>query len=255
MGKRRKKNHGEDGEAELWLVSYADMMTLLCCFFILMMAFAHYDPIGFTKKVEEVSKHFNKDKYKSSENNLRFLQEELVKHPEIKKKTKVTIHDGALFISFSGSVLFESGSVELSDNVIPVLDSMIDIFKTKDPNLRIIVEGHTDNQIMDPTGPFRSNWALSGARASSVINRFEKYGFLPSFMKVVAYGDTKPLVPNKDKHGKPILKNMEMNRRVIIKVIEPIQPVDKDVRVKLGLGVYFDDELSGSMDAEDREFK
>ena len=37
----------EGDESEAWLVSYADMMTLIACFFILMMAFANFDPIGF----------------------------------------------------------------------------------------------------------------------------------------------------------------------------------------------------------------
>lgn len=49
----------EEEGGEGWLVSYADLMTLIACFFILMMAFANYDPVGFNKKAKEISKHFN----------------------------------------------------------------------------------------------------------------------------------------------------------------------------------------------------
>ena len=76
-----EEHGGGGGEEEVWLISYADMMTLIACFFILMMAFANYDPAGFNKKAIELSKSFNKDKYKSSEIKMKELMEELVKHP------------------------------------------------------------------------------------------------------------------------------------------------------------------------------
>lgn len=78
----------DEGGGDDWLVSYADMMTLIACFFILMMAFANYDPAGFNKKAIELSKSFNKDKYKSSELKMKELMEEVSKHPEITKKLK-----------------------------------------------------------------------------------------------------------------------------------------------------------------------
>ncbi len=232
----------EDGDSELWLVSYADMMTLLACFFILMMAFANFDPVGFQEKTKEISKHFNKDKYKSSETKLTRLQEEVARHPELKKMSKVSIKNGQLVISFSGSALFDSGTFQIKQKVVPVIDSMIDIVKTQNPNYRIVVEGHTDNTPTQGKGVFSSNWTLSGARASSVIERFEYFGFPPKDLKVLGLGSSKPLVPNEDANGVAIPENQNMNRRVIIKVLEPIDGIKK---VKLGLGVYFDDTSAG----------
>jgi flagellar motor protein MotB len=78
----------EDEEEGAWLVSYADFMTCLACFFILMVAFANYDPVAFQQKTEEVAKSVSKDKYKSSKTKLDFLNEEIAKHPVLNEMYK-----------------------------------------------------------------------------------------------------------------------------------------------------------------------
>lgn len=237
MAKRPKLKIEEEADDEgSWLLSYADMMTLIACFFILMMAFANFDPVGFTKKTKIISKHFNKDKYKNSETKMKILSEEIAKHPEIETKSKITVHDSEIVISFSGTVLFESGGYELNNQATVAVDTLIDIIKTFDPGFNILVEGHSDNQKHEGSG-LRSSWAIAGARAASVVERFEYFGFDPKKLKAISWGDSKPLLPNVDKEGNPIAENIKMNRRVIIKVIEPLS---KDSDYKLGLGVYFD---------------
>lgn len=230
------EDSSDDGDG--WLVSYADMMTLIACFFILMMAFANFDPVGFQEKTKELAKHFNKDKYKNSMTKMIELTEEIAKHPELEQNTKVTVHDTNVVISFSGTVLFEGGGYLLNKNSTLAVDTLIDIIKTLDPNFQIIVEGHTDNRpISNQEGNFRSNWSLAGARAASVVERFEYFGFNPGNLKAVSWGDTKPLLPNEDSAGNPLEDNIKMNRRVVIKVI---QPLDNKRKYKIGLGVYFD---------------
>lgn len=241
MGAKKSKldsgTDGGEGGGAGWLLSYADMMTLIACFFILMMAFANYDPTGFTKKTIEVSKHFNKDKYKNSETKMKQLQEEIAKHPELKKMTKTSIVDNRLAITFSGSALFDRGQYDLNENTRFILDALIDLIKVKDSNYRVLVEGHTDNQPLEKKSPFTSNWALSGARAASVVQRFEYFGFDPLNLVAIGLADTKPIVPNEDERGEPIPENLKLNRRVIIKVLEPL---DKSKLVRLGLGAYFE---------------
>ena len=222
--------------ASTWLLSYADMMTLIACFFILMMAFANYDPIGFTKKTIEVSKHFNKDKYKSSETKLKILQEEIAKHPELKKKFKVSIKDDQLHIKVSGSTLFKKDQFQLNEKSRLKIDALIDLIKNKNPNYKIITEGHTDNILPSNTSPFSNNWGLSSARASSIIERFEYFGFDPLHLAPIGLSDTQPVLPNEDDDGIPIRENQRINNRVIIKVL---QNLDETRKVKMGLGVYF----------------
>jgi chemotaxis protein MotB len=220
-----------------WLISYADMMTLIACFFILMMAFANYDPVGFTKKTIEISKHFNKDKYKSSDTKMKMLQEEVARHPELKNKLKVSVKDQELKITFSGSTLFNRNEYELKEESRVIIDTLIDLIKIRDPNYKIITEGHTDNLPLAKDSIFSSNWGLSGARAASVIQRFEYFGFNPHSLVSIGLSDTHPLTPNEDQAGNPILENIKVNNRVVIKVIEELEPKRK---IKMGLGVYFD---------------
>ena len=237
MGRRKKvkMEEFEDDEGS-WLLSYADMMTLIACFFILLMAFANFDPVGFTKKTKVISQHFNKDKFKNSETKMKILSEEIAKHPEIETKSKITVHDSEIVISFSGTVLFGAGGYKLNNQATVAVDTLIDIIKTFDPGFNILVEGHSDNQKNEESS-LTSSWAVAGARAASVVERFEYFGFDPKKLKAISWGDSKPLLPNADKEGNPIPQNIKMNRRVIIKVIEPL---GKDKNYKLGLGVYFD---------------
>lgn len=226
----------EEGEA--WLLSYADMMTLIACFFILMMAFANYDPPGFQEKTKEIAKHFSKGKSKLSKLKLTELKEEIAKHPELKDMTKITVNDSSLVVTLSGSILFPQNEVDLQPQMTLHLDSMIDIIKTYNSEFRIVIEGHSDNLPISHDNPYKNHWALAAARASSVAERFQYFGFPNENIRVVSHGDTRPIAPNQDKTGRPIPENTMLNRRVILKVIEPL---DKRASVKMGLGVYFED--------------
>jgi chemotaxis protein MotB len=233
----RFKQEQEEDESGAWLMSYADMMTLIACFFILLIAFANFDPVGFSIQTQEIANHFNRDKNKPSKTNHELIMEELAMHPELIEKLKVSIKDNELIMTFSGSALFEDQDHNLSEDSLIALDTMIDIIRAKDPNFRILVEGHTDSMPI-VNSVFNSAWALSAARASSVVERFEFYGFDPEKIIPIGLGSTKPLAPNDDENGDPIPENMRLNRRVVIKVL---QPIDLQNQIKMGLGVYFKD--------------
>lgn len=235
---KSKKKSVNEGNTEEWLVSYADLMTLVACFFILLIAFAKFDPVGFARQTQEVANHFTREERRPAETPLKVMEQEITMHPELEKRTKVSVKDSELVITFSGSTLFAADEYLLSDDSIILLDTMIDIIRSQGPNFRILVEGHTDNRTPPKDGPLRSNWALSGARAASVIERFEYYGFDPNNLIAVGHADTKPLLPNTDDEGNSILANQMINRRVDIKVLRPI---DESKMMSLGLGVYFDD--------------
>lgn len=218
----------EEGGTEDWLVSYADMMTLIACFFILMMAFANYDPVGFNKKAEQLSKHFRVDKSKSSMMKFKHITEEIARH-ELKDRTKVSVKDGELVISFSSSVLFPKGDANLSPMLETTLDSLIDIIKVSNPNYRVLVEGHADDEGHEPM-------ALSAQRAVSVAKRFSQFGFPEERIVPIARGSNMPLVESQGKEG-ILEEKAKMNRRVVIRILEPY----KKKKVKFGLGVYFKD--------------
>ncbi len=239
--KKVVKQDSGGGEGD-WMTSYADMMTLIACFFILMMAFANYDPVGFNKKAKDLSTSFQKDKYKSSETELSELTEEISKHPELEKNSKISLVDNELIISFSSSILFPEGSTKLSKSSIQSLDTMIDIIRTKNPNYRIMIEGHTDSDERSITPGIEGPWQLGAVRAAKVLSRFEYFGFPPTTLAATTKGDSEPLITKeeleklKEKNKKKVFFNP--NRRVIIKVVEPKDPKSK---IKFGFGIYFND--------------
>lgn len=228
----------EEDDSSGWLTSYADLMTLVACFFILMMAFANFDPVVFSSKTREVAKHFNEDKHKARESKEDSLMDEIERSAHLKKFTSVSKSNGELEITLTGGFLFESGGFKLAPKMVPMIDSLVDIIKDKNPNYRIFIEGHTDDLPVSPSSQFTSNWALSGARAASIAERFEFYGFIPQNLKVLAMGSTRPQLPHRDNNGEVIKENLKVNRRVVIKVLEP---VSNEAAIRLGLGVYFDD--------------
>ncbi len=232
-------------EEEAWLISYADMITLIACFFILMMAFANYDPKGFQSKVEVVAKHFKQNKEDSSNIKLDTKNEEIAKHPDQDPKSKITMRDGDLNIVYQGSILFNDQSANITDEVKSNLDAMIATIRTLDPNYRVLIEGHTDNIPPKADSQFINNWALSGSRAAAVIERFETAGFDPSKLVTVSYADTRPMAPMEDEKGNIISENQKLNRRVVIKVIKPNKPTEN---LKLGFGHYFKESVE---DVED----
>ena len=199
-----------------------------------MMAFANYDPVSFNEKVEEFAKHFRKEKYKSALVEMKKMKEEISKH-EIKDRLKISLKDSELVVSFSASIMFENGIVQLKKDTMETLDSLIEILKISNTNNRILIEGHSDDVLKGTA--YGSQWDISLSRAAEVAKRFEYYGFNPNNIVPIGRGDTQKIFESIDKNGKPISDNARLNRRVVIRVLEPYQKK----KIKIGLGVYFRD--------------
>lgn len=223
----------EQDDGEGWLVSYADLMTLIACFFILMMAFANYDPVGFSEKAEELAKHFRKEKFKSAVLELEELNQEIAKH-EIKERTKISLKDSELIAKFSSSVLFENGSAEMKSDLRETLDALIEVVKITNPHYRVLIEGHADDDL-EGSG-FDSEWELSAARAAKAAKRFELFGFPKDRIVPLGKGDSEPLVKTNPK-DKDFENKRRLNRRIVIRLLEPYTKK----KMKFGLGIYFKD--------------
>lgn len=117
---------------------------------------------------------------------------------------------------------FSSGSAQLQDEFIPVLDKLIDILESIEGH--IAVEGHTDD-IPIQTVMFPSNWDLSVARALEVAHGLFDDGYIKQDrFSVTGYADTRPLVPNETPESR------KRNRRVEIILQEK---TDKQVKEEL----------------------
>lgn len=232
----------EEDEGEGWLVSYADMMTLIACFFILMMAFANYDPVGFSVKAEQLSKSFRKEKNKSSEIKLTEITEEVAKH-DLKDRTKISLKDGELIVTFSSQVMFENGQAKLTEETLDTLDALIDVIKISSPNYRVLIEGHSDDDLKRTD--YDSQWALSAMRAAYVAKRFEYFGFPSDRIVPIAKGDSNKVVEvSPTEKEENVEAKRGLNRRIVIRLLEPV----KKEKVKFGFGIYFKDATETPID-------
>jgi chemotaxis protein MotB len=224
-------------EPEGWLTSYADLMSLLSCFFMLMMAFANYDTPGVQRKATIIAETFN-NAGGTSELDLEKLANEIAKHPDIVDKLKITMTDGELVIVFNGSAVFPEGSYVLDGSTTEMLDALIGMIKGQNVEYRILIEGHADKNESLLTGNM-NHWSLSAARAANVIARFEYYGFKSEYMVALAKGDREPVGDYKlgVKKGVDSREIAKLNRRTVIRVLEPLTKSKSNVR----LGVLFKD--------------
>jgi chemotaxis protein MotB len=252
----------ESSEEGTWLISYADLMTLLACFFILIVAFSNQEDPIFDKKVEEFSKYFKSklvrkiDFSNDKKTKLRVMKKENLEDIEVERELteseEISVEEPKeekifpkissitkpkdIKVTFSGSVMFEKGSIQITKEVEKSVYLLIDLLKTRKSPFYIIFEGHTDDTDVK-TNKYPSNWELSSARAAKILKMFEKNGFHRDRLIVVGHGDSMPEYKNRDESGAANSKNQKLNRRVEIKVIAFEEGAEED----LGLGIFYRD--------------
>lgn len=255
MARRRRRAEDDHENHERWLVSYADFITLLFAFFVVMyaisqvnegkyrvlsdtMASAFRQTPGSTSgamvaisanapsiviqrkpptqvKAEE-SKRQNKEKMRNMAKELNEALGSLVQGGQV----RVTEGLLGITIEINASLLFATGEARLDVAAVRALVAVARILAAAE--FPITVEGHTDNAPIS-TPQFPSNWELSGARAASVVRLFIDSGVDARRMTATGFADQRPIADNATLDGR------QRNRRVAIN-IEANVP-DKQVEV------------------------
>lgn len=228
--KRWKFERPEDREfthEEPWLVSYADMMTLLFGFFVLMYAFASKDKSDQWEKVRrDVAKYFGGE-YITPYDQLSKDIENAVAETVISRELETIPTPEGIEITFRSAILFDSGQAYLLPGAAAPMKALAEVILARKNEVGMVIEGHTDDSPI-ASDRFPSNWDLSAARAATVLRLFEKVGFPRSRMHVMAYADTRPLFPNRDENGNIVPENQARNRRVVIRLFSTLtKPQEK----------------------------
>jgi len=217
--------HAEaDGGEGIWLISYADMMTLLVGFFVILLSFSTMDPQKFEEARKSITAEFG-GTYQIPYSDLAERIKEAIKNLGIGDQLIIKVSDAGLEISFRGTVFFDTGSAELKAEATPVLESLIQALSTEQNTLDITVEGHTDDVPVINGKLFRNNWELSSLRACRVLESFINAGIPKDRLTALGYGEARPLVPNRDTSDTALPDNQSQNRRVVIRAVRHADPV------------------------------
>ena len=206
------EEHGDEG----WLMTYADTITTLLGFFIMLVSLSSINMGKFEQATSSVRAKFHSDKSSSLET-LKKNLDSLMIVSESSQDVDVKIDNQGLRMIASNASFFPSGSDSLLPKGIVIVNQIIGQIKTMKAQMNIEVEGHTDDRPIS-NSKYESNWELSSNRASTVIRYMISKGISPKRLKATAYAEIMPEVPNRDKLGNPIEANMAKNRRVVIRI-------------------------------------
>ena len=245
---RRKKKPEEHVNLERWLVSYADFITLLFAFFVVMYAISSVNEGKYRVLSDTLTEVFQTRpssptpiEFDNALSNQPRLSEDpdFIDLPvpesddiltpdnpeldtlseEISKMVQPLIDDDLinikktdfwLEIDIKSSILFKSGDSKLSEDAEDILATIAALIKEY-PN-DVQVEGFTDNVPINTT-KFPSNWELSSSRAASVVHLFEEEGVAPKRLQAIGYGEHRPKADNNTAQGR------NANRRVNLVIL------------------------------------
>ena len=251
----RKQTHAAHENHERWLVSYADLMTLMFAFFVVMFASSQTDKGrakqvsdsvesalasgGMTAAVREVlggtvdekgkgnammkgPGGSNKSTAPNSKTvaelapSMQFLTKEL--QSEIKTgKIELRLEARGLVVSLRQAAFFPSGEDTIDVKTFPTMDKIASTIKGLPNSVRL--EGHTDS-VPIHTARYRSNWELSAARAIAMLELLTtRYGVPRERFAIAGYAETVPVGSNETNEGRAHNRRVDvviLNQRVVI---------------------------------------
>lgn len=240
--RRAKAAEAEKESSERWLLTYADLITLLLAFFIVLWSIGQADIKKFdairnslakafnvgigdategTSPIFDGGSNFDPQPFGAVANDLAQIEQEFDKFAEkngLTEKIKIRSDKDQIVISLADNLLFDSASATLKPEAFFVLDEAAKIIASLDNQIR--VEGHTDSIALN-TGEFASNWELSSARATEVLRYLvDEGGINPDRIFAAGYAEYRPVENNNTPEGRAA------NRRADIVIMYPPDETD-----------------------------
>jgi chemotaxis protein MotB len=233
-----KQKHEEHENHERWLVSYADFITLLFAFFVVMYSVSAVNEGKFRTVSESIKAalnpivsppssraafNVNASKAAVTAPNLPGTKEVAIRRlinlvKSIQGSSQLSLVriteklNGDIVITIPDMVLFNSGDAAVRPEALPFLEGLGAAIVELDRHAR--VEGHTDN-VPIRTAQFPSNWELSSSRAVMVVRVLsELYGVPADHLAAMGHADTRPVTANLD------AEQRAKNRRVEVVILE-----------------------------------
>ena len=222
----------ESEEGMDWIVTYADLMTLLLVFFVLLFSISSLNMERFKAAILSIQASLGEsapamglidligadgvlDKparideiigIRSTRQEALAQIDAMINQRGLQGRIEVFERDGAIIIHIRGAVLFDSGMARLTTEGRPILAAIARIVE-EFRNFKVNIKGHTDN-LPIATERFPSNWDLSAIRATTVLRYLIEAGVDPARLTATGYGDVIPVADNGTPEGRA------RNRRV-----------------------------------------
>jgi chemotaxis protein MotB len=239
QGKSIAEQFDKEENGNSWIVTFADMMTLILVFFILLYTLADYEDKAYRAQIAQVNvldgdgnmvsvldyvtqRGRNPEPLRVVEDMLGLKptsdviqtlrpkilneMETMIESTDLSDAVTLKSVGNQVNLQIDGRYLFDSGKAQLKDSATVIFNNLAQLFR-ENPDYRIAIRGHTDDLTID-TVQFPSNWELSAIRATTVLRYFIQQGIDPERMSATGYADFLPLVPNDSP------ENRAKNRRV-----------------------------------------
>ncbi len=222
---------GQDDHVDAWLMSYADMITLLFMFFVIfvsVVAARHTDATILSHG--EAIHPYNKERFGlltlgTTHDEAFHALEGVVASNNADKDIAIDKSERSMSIDLSTVAFFEPGTADIPSDQLPLLAAIARTLNRDDiGSYSIAVEGYTDDEPVK-TNSYANNWELSAMRAARIVGILSKEGINPHRLHAASFAGNHPLVPNKDIQGNPIEQNRQRNQRIVIKVEAPASPL------------------------------
>lgn len=126
------------------------------------------------------------------------------------KGLSVEAREGKVYVSMENKLLFQSGSWDVETEGKSALASLGEVL-TDNPDISILIEGHTDNVPFTGRGSIKGNWDLSTKRATSIVNiLLENPEILPQNLTAAGRGEYLPIAPNSTREGRSANRRIEV---------------------------------------------
>lgn len=219
-----------------WLAAFGDLMSLLLCFFVLLLSMSSMDAKKVSEAIgslagamsvleggsqTEVSKRRlqistpieSDDETSETVNRITEAVSEMNEMKEKGKGPSVSLEESqdGFVIQLPASLLFKEGSAKIEDEEALLFLKRIAMIVEELPNeVEVSVRGHTDNSSPGRNSPYRDNWELSSARAISVLQELLIDGIVPERLSAAGFAEFRPIASNATAEGR------DKNRRVEI---------------------------------------
>jgi len=214
----------DEGGAGRWIVTWADMMSVLLTFFIVLQAFSTLNERKFFEAMSSIQRAFQMPLSIRSPvatfPRAPRLVEEMQQALDQEGDDGISLDDygDRIVLTVDSELLFRLGHADLTPAGARIMDEVSRVLTKSSGPVR--VEGHTCDLPLGASSAFRDNWDLSTGRALSVVHELTRRGVPPERLAAVGYGEFHPVAPNDSE------ENRRRNRRVEFVIEKGISGAD-----------------------------